>query len=897
MNNINKEFLLLSLREGRWLYYEAGFEYNTITSFIIDAILCEFQRKIIDNLDEKSSMLIQFRIRDEEGSQFRSISTIERINKSLFGQISDVYKELWELKDNEYNSILSNPKMYIAYHILPSDVNDKLKEPKVKTLERRGNSNKLNFMFKGYSLPNTMDLFEWGEPILEKDFSKATILKEKSKAVYQVEINDRHLNVRYFINNKVLFSFSDYLEDKFDLSTFTRILKVNNKESRYKFIEGKRVFMSKLIEFKHMKRVKKESDYKNKFITMDFETRVIDNKMSIYCCSLSDGEKVTSFYLSEFKDKEEMLKEALKSLFLRKYRGYKIFLHNFSNFDIIFILNGLVDVSHSLSFVLNDNSFIFLKLKFSEKYSLNFRDSFLLLPSSLRKLAKSFDVEEKGIFPYKFLFNNNVPLNYKGPVPSYNYFRDIDLETYNLYCKSITGNNWDLKKETKKYCEQDVIALHSVIDKFNLLIFRNNRVNAINYPTLSSLAMAIYRSNFFNENNYKIPKIIGNVYDFIKKGYFGGAVDVYLPKLTEGEIYRYDVNSLYPYVMYKFDMPVGNPYYFEGDIFEHEKDPFGFFEVEIETTYELKHPILPYKGSQNEFRFRTIAPLGKWKGVYFSEELKNSQNFGYKFKVLRGYTFERKNVFKEYVEFFYKLKSNTSKTDPLYTISKLLLNSLYGKFGMSPYKNSHKIMDKIELYKFSDVEGIEILSCIDLKNDYLFVTYKNKVSKDESLDSFNVNVAISAAITAYARIHMSQFKNNPNFELFYSDTDSIDINKPLNEMLVGSELGQMKLEHIFKKAVYIAPKVYGSIDNKNNEIIKIKGYKNSNVKFTELETLLIKNNKLLLSQEKWYKEISDSNITIKEELYSLMATGNKRQLIYNKDNYLVETKPFLIDES
>ena len=78
-------------------------------------------------------------------------------------------------------------------------------------------------------------------------------------------------------------------------------------------------------------------------------------------------------------------------------------------------------------------------------------------------------------------------------------------------------------------------------------------------------------------------------------------------------------------------MPVGNPNYFEGNIYEYEKDPFGFFEVEVETTNYLKHPILLNKGNK-DFNFRTIAPLGKWKGVYFSEEIKNCIKFGYKFK-------------------------------------------------------------------------------------------------------------------------------------------------------------------------------------------------------------------------------------------------------------------------
>jgi hypothetical protein len=34
----------------------------------------------------------------------------------------------------------------------------------------------------------------------------------------------------------------------------------------------------------------------------------------------------------------------------------------------------------------------------------------------------------------------------------------------------------------------------------------------------------------------------------------------------------------------------------------------------------------------------------------FSEEMYNAQNYGYKFQILEGYTFERQIVFKDYVE-------------------------------------------------------------------------------------------------------------------------------------------------------------------------------------------------------------------------------------------------------
>ena len=60
------------------------------------------------------------------------------------------------------------------------------------------------------------------------------------------------------------------------------------------------------------------------------------------------------------------------------------------------------------------------------------------------------------------------------------------------------------KDETIKYCELDCIVLHEIITKFSEKIFTLFRVDILNYPTLSSLAFAIYRTNFLNKDA-KIP--------------------------------------------------------------------------------------------------------------------------------------------------------------------------------------------------------------------------------------------------------------------------------------------------------------------------------------------------------------------------------------------------------
>ena len=61
-------------------------------------------------------------------------------------------------------------------------------------------------------------------------------------------------------------------------------------------------------------------------------------------------------------------------------------------------------------------------------------------------------------------------------------------------------------------------------------------------------------------------------------------------------------------------------------------------------------------------------------------------------------------------------------------------------------------------------------------------------------ETHNTNVAIASAITAYSRIHMSQFNNSKKFNLYYSDTDSIYIDKPLSKKFIDdTKLGLLKL--------------------------------------------------------------------------------------------------------
>src|SRR6266404_3614388 len=114
-----------------------------------------------------------------------------------------------------------------------------------------------------------------------------------------------------------------------------------------------------------------------------------------------------------------------------------------------------------------------------------------------------------------------------------------------------------MRDETIKYCNIDCISLYQVINKFNTLIFNLFEMNIHKYPTLSSLAFAIFRTHFLIENT--IPQISGQI-----------AKDI---RIT-------DTNA------------------------------FGFFYCNIIAPENLNEPIIQTHVKTNN-GLRTIAPLGK----------------------------------------------------------------------------------------------------------------------------------------------------------------------------------------------------------------------------------------------------------------------------------------------
>jgi hypothetical protein len=133
-----------------------------------------------------------------------------------------------------------------------------------------------------------------------------------------------------------------------------------------------------------------------------------------------------------------MILDCLKSIFIRKYNGFSIYMHNMAKFDIIFLLKYIVKIV-SVQPVIHNGRIISLSINFGKnnEYKVQFKDSYLLLLESLAKLTKGFGVEvQKSLFPFLFVNENN--LDYVGEVPDFKYFGyKISKIDYNNYISNF----------------------------------------------------------------------------------------------------------------------------------------------------------------------------------------------------------------------------------------------------------------------------------------------------------------------------------------------------------------------------------------------------------------------------------------------------------------------------
>lgn len=747
--------------------------------------------------------------------------------------------------------------------------------------------------FSSKFLPLTLDESYYGKKMFNTlhgvkfySTSRTFINEDNQTKIIVTDLSETITEKKVFSlkTNKLLES---VLDTKINSNTFTR--KINNLELT---IQNKKILKSSnRIPLPTIKPISKnDANTFNKNIGIfDIET-FLDTKSNItkvYALGFShvndniDDPVLKMFYLSSGQDPSDLVISCINEMLKTKYNKTIFYTHNFGNFDVVFLYKILEKYNETnnvykldpqyrddtllkltitsgvsvlprqtkKSLKKNINSMCFGQDVISSKprkinhNSITIVDSLNLLPDSLDHLSKEFgSYYKKSFFPYTFVTDKT--LYYTGITPSIEYYhtpkKKMNLEDYT----SLIKNNWNMVDETLFYLKNDLLSLLHIMYEYNKYIFNEFNIEVTKCLTITGVAL-----NHFLANHYITPSLalINNksIYKDIKAAYFGGLSEVYTPY---GEnLNYYDVNSLYPSIALK-PMPGNNCDYIEDFTSEapglNLKDIFGYFYCTIKTNDDYLG-LLPCRD-----KGLLTHPLGEWSGWYFTPLLEFVQNHGYEIKIHRGYNFNKvDNVFKSYVEQLYAIKACSKGSKKL--MAKYLLNSLTGRFGMQIDKRITKDCTLEEYNKI--VKTREVFNEKWISSNCVILTYSPEINyfickqhdidyiqelNSKNIDSEyvnlfnNVSIGISAAITSYASIFMSEVKlliRSLGGTLYYMDTDSIVTDIKLPDNLVGSGLGKFKLEYPnLKRGYFISSKTYCLITQQNEEIIKSKGtYKES----------------------------------------------------------------------
>lgn len=544
----------------------------------------------------------------------------------------------------------------------------------------------------------------------------------------------------------------------------------------------------------------------------------------------------TKFIVLGYYDGQNYLEFRSLKKFLKHIKTkpeQNIFAHFGGKFDFLFILEAVLqDDSLQISNIIPRGSSILGLEVIHNGNKINFRDSAALLPFSLKSITENFGTE-------------------------------------------VVKGDWDHTKTRgysaglSKYLKADCISLYQSLEKFYSWPLIQASGPAY---TMASQAMKVFRT-FIKEPIQNLPK---NSTEFCRKAYLGGRVEIFKPifKGNQNEkLYEYDVNSLYPSVMRDFPYPIDSGY----GTFSRNKSRLGIYEARVVAPEGLHIPSL---GIIEDCKY--IFPLGTFRGHWTGVELDYAEKLGYKIKIIRGHEFKtKKMLFKGYVEALYDIRQTSPANSVSNVLAKLLMNSLYGRFGMNLSR---------ENISFELKEGNKEYETLKIGNKKIQL-FKEPVE----LDSFT-NVAIAAHVTSYARIHMHKLMQECKNELYYTDTDSLFTTKRFTD---SKNLGDLKRECEYESACFLLPKTYIAT-GKVKQKIAMKGFDKKKIQNFSFEDFT----------EAFQGDLKRMRITSEPKFASLksalaqgklvtMKKGSDKQLraIYSKRIILKngETKPITLN--
>ena len=253
-----------------------------------------------------------------------------------------------------------------------------------------------------------------------------------------------------------------------------------------------------------------------------------------------------------------------------------------------------------------------------------------------------------------------------------------------------------------------------------------------------------------------------------------------------------DVNSLYPSVMYNKKLPYGEPRLFTGKY--KTNNLYDLYVQIIRCNFEIKPGFIPTLQLKHNMSFKPTDYVTSSDGLDVTMCLTSvdldlflKHYDVYNLEYFNGWMFKSTNsLFKKYIDKWVKVKNDStiSGNNGLRTLSKLMLNSLYGKFGLNP-----EVKSKIPSF------------------DGELIHYSNGEKESRK----PVYIPVACFITAYSR-EITITSAQKNYSRFiYADTDSLHLlgfELPENIEIDSVKMGCWKHEGNFTKSKFIRAKTY-----------------------------------------------------------------------------------------
>lgn len=362
------------------------------------------------------------------------------------------------------------------------------------------------------------------------------------------------------------------------------------------------------------------------------------------------------------------------------------------------------------------------------------------------------------------------------------------------------------------YCKRDVDVLAEYLLSF-MRYLKDNDLCGLGI-TLANQAFRTFRHKFMDT-----PIILHNrkeALDLERAGYCGGRVEAFhIGQLPRQDYYKLDVNSMYPFVMKGKEYPYDFVGYSENISPDRLQALQSRYYVIAQVELSTAQAVYP-----NKHMHKLLFPIGSYVTTLHDIELQYALSHGHIVNIQNVAIYRFAPIFTPYIDYFYDVKVQAEKDGNrvIRHQAKILMNSLYGKFGQqmiisSIVPNTTGVnYGRITGYSESLGKRVEI-NCL---GDNMEVSYKH----GESVYSFP---AIAGAVTAYARMYLWELITKAGLSnVYYVDTDSLVTNKTgydnLAALLDPYELGYLKLEGVTDNFV-----INGAKDYIFGEDVKHKG--------------------------------------------------------------------------